>query len=143
MGAAWERMIGLTRRILNTMLMDKAVKVLTHEILTTFLAEASAIINLRPLVPTSSDPGYPLILTPYTLLTLKTDKGEEPLGPFNERDAYTAQWKRAQHLADIFWKRWRKEYIQTLQSRKRRITNQRDSVVGDVVLMKDEGALGR
>ena len=141
MGEAWERMIGLTWRILKTMLMDKAVKVLTHEILTTFLAEASAIINSRPLVPTSSDPDYTLILTPYTLLTLKTDKEEEPLGPFNKRDAYTAQWK--EHLADIVWKRWRKEYIQTLQSHKRRITNQRDSAVGDVVLMNDEEALGR
>ena len=30
MGGTWERMIGLTRQILNTMLMDKAVKVLTH-----------------------------------------------------------------------------------------------------------------
>ena len=76
MGGAWERMIGLTRRILvlDTMLMDKAVKVLTHEILATFLAEASAIINSRPLVPTSSDPDYPLILTPHTLLTLKRTK---------------------------------------------------------------------
>ena len=120
MGGAWERMIGLMRRILDTMLMDKAVKVLTHEILTTFLAEVSTIINSRPLVRTSSDPDYPLIRTPYTLLTLKTDKGGEPLGPFNEKDAYTAQWKRA----DIFWKRWRKEYIQTLQSRKRWTMNQ-------------------
>ena len=84
----------------------------------TVLREASAIINSRSLVPTSSDPDYPLILTPYTLFTLKTDKGGGPLGSFNEKDAYTAQWKRAQHIADIFWKRWRKEYIQTLQSRK-------------------------
>ena len=122
------------------MLNDKAVKVLTHEILTTFLTEVSAIINSRPLVPT----WYLLItlwfLNPYALLTLKMDKEGEPLGPFNEKDVYTAQWKRAQHLADIFWKRWRKEYIQTLQSRKRWTTNQRDWANGDVVLMKDEGA---
>ncbi|XP_056016958.1 uncharacterized protein LOC130053620 [Ostrea edulis] len=139
MGGAWERMIGLTRRILDTMLMDKAVKALTHEILTTFLAEASAIINSRPLVLTSSDPEYPLILTPNTLLTLKTDKGGEPLGPFSEKDAYAAQWKRAQHLADIFWQRWRKEYLVTLQNRKRWPTNQRNITVGDVVLLKDDG----
>jgi hypothetical protein len=62
MGGAWERMIGLTRRILDTMLMDKTVKSLTHEILSTFLAEASAIINSQPLVPTSSDLEYPLFL---------------------------------------------------------------------------------
>ena len=88
MGGAWERMIGLMRRILDTMLMDQAVKVLTHEILTAFRAEVSAILNSQPLVRTSSDPDYPLIRTPYTLLTLKTVKGGEPLGPFNEKDAY-------------------------------------------------------
>ena len=107
---------------------------------TTFLAGASAIINSRPLVPTSSYPEYPLIITPYTLLILKLVKREEPLVPFNKKDAYTAQWKRAQHLADIFWKWWRKEYIQTLQNRKRWTRNQSDLAVGDVVLMKDKGA---
>ena len=112
-------MIFLTRRILNTMLIDKAVKVLNLEILTICLAEASAILNSRPLVPTSSDPDYPLFLTPYTLLTLITDKGGEPPGTFNEIGAYTAQWKRAQYLADMIWKQWRKKYIQTLQNRKR------------------------
>ena len=47
---------------------------LTHEDLVKFLAEASAINNSRPLVPVSTDPEYPFILTPYTLLTKKRDK---------------------------------------------------------------------
>lgn len=49
MGGAWERMIGLTRRILNSLLITETAKKLTHETLVTFLAEASAIINSRPL----------------------------------------------------------------------------------------------
>lgn len=101
MGGAWERMIGLTRRILNSLLITETAKKLTHETLVTFLAEASAIINSRPLVPVSTDPEYPLILTPYTLLTQKTDKGGEPPGPFDEKDVFKAQWKRVQLLADL------------------------------------------
>lgn len=78
-------MIGLTRRILDSLLITGTAKKLTHETLITFLAEASAIINSRPLVPVPTDPEYPFILTPYTLLTQKTDKGGEPPGPFDEK----------------------------------------------------------
>ncbi|XP_055998874.1 uncharacterized protein LOC130047578 [Ostrea edulis] len=72
MGGVWERMIGVARRILNPLLLD--VKHLTHEVLTTLMAEVSSIMNARPLVPVSSDPGNPLPLTPNTLLTMKTDQ---------------------------------------------------------------------
>ena len=140
MSGAWERMIGLTRRIFDSLLMDGSARKLTHETLVTFLAEATAIINSRPLVPVSTDPEYPFILTPYTLITQKTDKGGEPLGPFDEKDSYKAQWKRVQQLADIFWKRWKTEYLALLQQRRKWMTAQRDLSVGDIVLMKDNSA---
>ncbi|XP_062599560.1 uncharacterized protein LOC134261107 [Saccostrea cucullata] len=56
MGGVWERMIGITRRILDAILLDYGSRSLTHEVLTTFLAEASSIINSRPLVSVSTDP---------------------------------------------------------------------------------------
>ena len=65
------------KRILDYLLMAEPTSVVSREVVT-FLAEASAIINSRPLVPVSTDPEYPFILTPYTLLTQKTDKDEEP-----------------------------------------------------------------
>ena len=74
---------------------------LTHEDLVKFLAEASAINNSRPLVTVSTDPEYPFILTPYTLLTKKTDKDEEP-GLFDEKNIYRAQWMRVQQFVDLF-----------------------------------------
>ena len=42
-----------------------------------------------------------------------------------------------QHHADTFWKRWRKEYLHTLQVRRKWQTPQRDIKEKDVVLMKD------
>ncbi len=59
MGGAWERMIGVTRRILDGMLFQKKHAHLTHEVLYTLMAEVSAIINARPLVPVSTDPYSP------------------------------------------------------------------------------------
>lgn len=49
MGGVWERMIGVTRRILDNMLNDHSAQGLTHEVMNAFLAGASAIINSRPL----------------------------------------------------------------------------------------------
>jgi hypothetical protein len=38
MGGVWERMIGIVRKVLNTMLADLGPRYLTHEVLTTFVA---------------------------------------------------------------------------------------------------------
>lgn len=44
-GGIWERRIGITRRILDSMILEVQSKDLTHEVLTTFLAEVCAIEN--------------------------------------------------------------------------------------------------
>lgn len=51
MGGIWERMIGMTRKILDSMLLESRSKPLTHETLATFLCEVCAIINSRPIFP--------------------------------------------------------------------------------------------
>ncbi|XP_078346784.1 uncharacterized protein LOC144632053 [Oculina patagonica] len=107
-GGAWERMIGVTRRVLEAVLADVPSRHLTHEVLITLMAEVSAIVNARPLVPVSSDPDAPEILTPATLLTQKPQQLKQPPGEFNATDLYSKQWKRVQHLANVFWSRWRK-----------------------------------
>ena len=41
-------------------------------------------------------------------------------------------------MANVFWERWRKEYLLSLQSRSKWTTVKRNFLVGDVVLLKDE-----
>lgn len=115
MGGCWERLIGVARRILDGMLMQAGPTCLTHEVLTTLMAEVMAIMNARPLVPLSSDPDSPTILTPAMLLTRKMDPTSAPHGDFDLTDLYKQQWKHVQCLADTFWKRWWQEYLATLQ----------------------------
>ena len=128
MGGAWERMIRTARQILNSMLVSTTGKTLTHDVLTTFMAEVCAIINSRPLVPVSTDPESPLILTPSMLLTQKTDCefNANALGETSERNLYKTEWKRVQALSRIFWVRWRKEYLPLLQQRQKWTDVQRD-----------------
>ena len=70
-GGSWERMIGASWRILDSLLLDHKGP-FTHEILTTFLMEVSAILNARPLVAVSTDPDAPQVLSPDMLLHQKT-----------------------------------------------------------------------
>lgn len=139
MGGVWERMIGTTRRILDAILLDYGSRSLTHEVLTTFLAEASSIINSRPLVPVSTDPENPLVLSPSTLLTQKTSNKDVIFADHeNKNELLQTQWRRVQHLASIFWKRWKTEYLNTLQMRRKWNSHQRNLSPGDVVLICDK-----
>ena len=137
MGGVWERMIGMVRRILDSMLLGSNGDTLTHDVLNTFMAEVCAIVNSRPLVPGSTDPESPLILTPAMLLTQKTQHKSIP-ETTDRNDLYRNEWKRVQALVGMFWSRWRKEYLPQPQQRKKWTDSQRDLRNGDVVLLKDK-----
>ncbi|XP_069809647.1 uncharacterized protein [Dendropsophus ebraccatus] len=104
------------------------------------IAEVSAIINARPLVPVSSDPDSPIILTPATLLTQKIGTSDIPPGTFDHSDIYRRQWKQVQHLSNVFWYRWKSEYLHMLQSRHKWQTSKPNLQEGDLVLLKDKEA---
>ncbi|XP_039511744.1 uncharacterized protein LOC120467053 [Pimephales promelas] len=142
MGGAWERMIGIARRILDCMLLEQRRSHLTHEVLTTLMAEVAAIMNARPLIPVSSDPESLLILTPATLLTLKTGSTPPPppSGSYQEAHLIREEWKRVQGLADTFWNRWKHEYLKTLQLRHKWQGKRQNLQEGDIVLLKDNQA---
>ena len=134
-GGVWERMIGMTRRILDSVLADLAPIRLSHEVLTTLMAEVTAIVNARPLVPVPSDPEMPEILTPATLLTQKSRALKSIPGNFSSTELYSKQWRQVQHLANMFWTRWRKEYLPTLQPRRKWQSETRNLEGGDLVLL--------
>jgi hypothetical protein len=139
MGGVWERMIGVVRRVLDSMFLDLGPTQLTHDVLTTLMAEVSAIVNARPLVPVSSDPEAPEILTPASLLTQKFGVPDSPPpGLFSKKDLYGRQWRRVQYLANVFWSRWRREYLPTLQQRRKWQDVKENISPGDLVLLKDK-----
>ncbi|XP_042611086.1 uncharacterized protein LOC109074690 [Cyprinus carpio] len=140
MGGSWERMIGTAWRILDSMLLQEGRSKITHEVLCTLMAEVMAIINSRPLIPVSSDPEAPLILTPAMLLTQKIGTPPVPSGNFSDANLLKHAWKKVQALADTFWARWRLEYLNTLQIRQKWHTKKPNLKDGDIVLLKDKQA---
>ena len=65
-------MIGVTRRILESILADLRPKHFTHEVLSTLMVEVMAIVNAKPLLPVPTDPDAPEIPTPAILLAQKS-----------------------------------------------------------------------
>lgn len=109
----------VTRRILDAMFLKLGPSRLTHDVLTTLMAEVTAIVNSRPLTYVSSDPEQPLILTPAMLLTQKVGAHTVPPEQFDDSDIYRCQWQQVQHLANEFWKMWRNKYVCCLQNRRK------------------------
>lgn len=137
-GGSWERMIGISRKILDAMLLNPNAKQLSHEVLCTFMCEVCAIVNSRPICSLSCDPDSPYVISPSMLLTQKgfTDIPPQTCGDIKE--IYKAQWKHVQHLSDTFWKRWKDGYLQNLQARRKWCEERPDVKEGDVVLLRDK-----
>lgn len=99
-GGAWERMIGVTRRILDSMFLRNGMKGLTHDTLSTFLAEVCATVNSRPLTTITEDASDLSILTPAMILTQKVGHLPESLPTIVPKELYKSQCRFVQTLAD-------------------------------------------
>ena len=136
MGGAWERLIRVVRSIISVTL-DRHSARLDDSSLTTFLYEVAAIVNSRPLsLEHITDPDHPEPLTPNHLLTGKSRVVLPPPGEFRREDIYSLKrWRAVQFMADQFWGRWKREYLQYLQLRSKWQRQKREARVGDVVLL--------
>ena len=135
MGGVWERMVRSIKNVLRALLKQKIVN---DEVLSTVMCEAEKIVNDRPITPVSDDPKDPRPLTPNMLLLLESNSCLPP-GVFNKDELYNRRWwRQAQYLANLFWKRWIKEYLPLLQPRSKWSTARRNVKVGDLVLVAEE-----
>ena len=111
---------------------------LDDEGLLTLLCEVESIINGHPLTKVSDDPRDPEALTRNHLLLLRSGPTLPP-GAFVKDDRFSChRWRHVQYLADVFWRRWMREYLPVLQERRKWNKASRNFPVNDVVLVLDE-----
>ena len=56
-----------------------------------------------------------------------------------KNDVYMCRrWRRMQYLANLFWSRWKKEYLVLMQERSKWQHPQRNLVEGNIVMLRDE-----
>ena len=126
-------MIKSAKRAINAILGNADVK--DEELLTVFTGVES-LLNSRPLTAASNDPNNYPVLTPNHFL-IGNVGGE--LAPetvdtlaFDPRN----KWRRIQELIRQTWKRWMREYITSIGSRKKWFTREKN-LKGDIVLVVD------
>ena len=132
MGGVWEHQIRSVRNVLRFVLKEQT---LDDESLATVMCEIEAIINGRPITVVSDDAKDLNPFTPNHLL-LQLSGAYLPPGVFYKDDNYSRKrWRQVQYLSDLFWKRWTKEYLPSLQKRTKWLRPSRKFQVDDIVIM--------
>ena len=135
MGGIWERLVRSIRKILGALIKQQ---LLTDEALLTYMAEVERILNDRPIAQMSNDPSDMEVLTPSKLLLFR-DNSCVPPGIFDKKDAIgVRRWRQIQYLSNVFWRRWTREYLPTLQARQKWTKVSPNIKVNDIVLVIDE-----
>lgn len=136
MGGSWERLIRSIKSSLEHM---ATIRNPNDEVLRGAFMEAEYSVNSRPLTYIPLDSESDEALTPNHFL-LGSSRGlkEAPSRPTTEEAAsLRCQWRRAQYLADLFWRRWVKEYLPTITRRTKWFEKTKPIEKGDIVLIVD------
>ena len=136
-GGVWEAILRLVRKAMDAVLTDKYYRKLSDEGLWTLLKEIEYMLNCRPLTRVSSDPEDFRALSPMTLLNGCIDP-QLPSDVFVNSDGLRASYRASQMQADLFWQRWRLEYLSMLQKRHKWIVPRDNIRPNSLVLLKEE-----
>ncbi|XP_017463990.1 PREDICTED: uncharacterized protein LOC108357424, partial [Rhagoletis zephyria] len=113
-------------------------QVLRFNQLSTLLVKIEACLNSRPLVPLHDDPSGSLALTPGDFLIGRplNSRPEPPIA--NNPDNRLLYSQQLQKMFEHFWNRWQREYLSTLQARRKWERRRENLQLGDVVLIRNE-----
>ena len=111
--------------------------VLTFSELQTLLYRTANLVNERPI---GVRPGFDLEMGPYLCpndLLLGRSTVAVPEGDFDTSFNVTKRLQFINKTLDCFWKRWQRDYFQTLVIRQKWHTSCRNLAINDVVLIRD------
>ncbi|GFS80358.1 integrase catalytic domain-containing protein [Trichonephila clavipes] len=110
----------------------------TFEEFETIMIQVEGILNSRPLTPLRSDadnfdpltPGHFLIGRPITSIP------EPNLIDVNKNRL--SRWEKITEVVQRAWKKWKSDYLNTLQAKSKWITEKHDLIIGQMVLIKKD-----
>ena len=108
--------------------------------LITTLVQIEGTINSRPLTSICDDTDDLSVLTPNQFISGRS-LNTQGVVDINEKDIDSRRkWKVIESLSSIYWKRFIKEYLPSLNVRKKWNKVQRNVKVNDIVLLYDSNA---
>ncbi|XP_055539757.1 uncharacterized protein LOC129726738 [Wyeomyia smithii] len=114
MGGSWERLV---QTVKANLLKIKPQRTLTDEILQNLLTEIENLINSRPLTHVPADDPDAPVLTPNHFL-LGSSSGLKPASNIDDSGILLRRsWRTSQVEANIFWRRWMRDYLPDLVKR--------------------------
>ena len=151
MGGFYERLVGTVKGALKKSI-GKICQ--TEKKLETFLTEAEAVINSRPLVYVGEDFDSGFSLTPVDFLNLNAKSGvpiieihnphDPDYGKKSPTDKLLEIWAKGQQHLNSLWQVWKDDYLLNLRERSQthvkgpRIQAAEEPKVGSVVLLKED-----
>ncbi|GFX57950.1 integrase catalytic domain-containing protein [Trichonephila clavipes] len=106
----------------------------TFEEFETIMIQVEGILNSRPLTPLSSDAdNFDVLTTGHFLIGRPITSIPEPnLIDVNENRL--SRWEKITKVVQRTWKKWKSDYLNTLQARSKWITEKNDLMIGQMVL---------
>ena len=155
MGGAWERQIRSVRSILSSLIQIHS-RSLDEQSLAALMAETERILNSWPLTTNNiSDLISSLPLSPsHSFNHLKISWRWQDYLWFQSKivlpspedsskpDSYSCRiWRRVQHIVDEFWCRWKNEFLQSLQEKKKWTNTKGNLKAGDIVILQEANTI--
>ena len=137
MGGVWERLVRSVKEVVSGLMPQN--KTLTDPQLYTLLTEVESILNTRPLTRASDDIDDFEPLTPNHILLGRHRNWVYVTDRIGERDVSSRKhWRQVQALTQVFWKRWKREYLPLLTERPTATSKVRNLKAGELVLVGDD-----
>ena len=114
-GGSWERLVRSCKRVFYSILTPRK---LTDEVLQTTFCLVEQSLNARPLTALSSDPNEIEALTPNHFLIGQRSVSFPSIAT-DEHFGHRKRYLRAQGYANAIWTRWLREYVPTLNKRRK------------------------
>lgn len=135
-GGVWEIQVKALKTHLYKII---GPQLMTYEEFNTAIVQIEALLNSRPLGILSTDPSGPTTLTPAHFLSLGPTLSHLPAAdlssmPVNRLDHY----QLVDQVVQSYWKRWKEEYLYTLQGRQKWTKDAEPIFEGTVVVLVKE-----
>ncbi|XP_055685378.1 uncharacterized protein LOC129791308 [Lutzomyia longipalpis] len=135
-GGLWEACVKSTKYHLIRVTNSKPI---SYEELHIVLCQIENVLNSRPICKMSEDPNDRNFLTPGHFFLLGAPNAPPDPNLTHIPENRLSYWEACQHKVQEFGRKWRLFYLNTLQQRSRWRNVRDDLVVGEVVLLLDEG----